>query len=132
MGLHFLVLEVLAGMFLEAIALTFWFAQGLDLLMYIGLSCLVVEIFLLQEWRICYNFYGSRKCTLKTKYDRIYKRGRFKASETLLGIETQNATPQPFMLKRFKASETLLGIETSRSIFQKFKIAFASKPLKPF
>ena len=79
MGLHFLVLQVLAGMFLEAIALTFWFAQGLNLLMYIGLSCLVAEIFLLQEWQICYNSYGSRKCTLKTKYDRIYKRGRLQS-----------------------------------------------------
>jgi hypothetical protein len=79
MGLHFLVSQVLAGMFLEAIALTFWFAQGLDLLMYIGLSCLVAKIFLIQEWRICYNFRGSRKCTLKTKYDIVYRRGRLQS-----------------------------------------------------
>lgn len=79
MGLHFLVLEVLAGIFLEAIALPFRFAQVLDLLINIGLSCLVVEIFLRQEWLICYNFCGSRKCTLKTKYDIVYRRGRLQS-----------------------------------------------------
>ena len=79
MGLHFLVLEVLAGIFLEAIAWLFRFAQVLDLLMYMGLLCLVVEIFLRQGWLICYNFCGSRKCTLKTKYDRTYKVGRIQS-----------------------------------------------------
>jgi len=79
MGLHFLVLQVLAGIFLEAIALPSRFAQVLDLLMYIGLLCLVVETCLRQEWRICYNFCGSRKCTLKTKYDIVYRRGRLQS-----------------------------------------------------
>jgi len=38
----------------------------------------------------------------------------FKASETLLGIETtQTAMLKPILLS-FKASETLLGIETNR------------------
>jgi len=75
MGLHFLVLQVLAGIFLEAIARLFRFAQVLDLLINIGLLCLVVEIFLRQGWLICYSFCGSRKCTLKTKYDIVYGRG---------------------------------------------------------
>ena len=36
----------------------------------------------------------------------------FKASETLLGIETLGAKPYDYQAKGFKASETLLGIET--------------------
>ena len=36
----------------------------------------------------------------------------FKASETLLGIETRIATFWMCDRRRFKASETLLGIET--------------------
>ena len=36
----------------------------------------------------------------------------FKASETLLGIETTLATIANFDSPSFKASETLLGIET--------------------
>ncbi len=43
--------------------------------------------------------------------------GGFKASETLLGIETQRQDVAPNMVKLgFKASETLLGIETNASI----------------
>ena len=38
----------------------------------------------------------------------------FKASETLLGIETAIAFNKFSSRIRFKASETLLGIETSR------------------
>ena len=37
----------------------------------------------------------------------------FKASETLLGIETSDTTPSLLKAFRFKASETLLGIETT-------------------
>ena len=37
----------------------------------------------------------------------------FKASETLLGIETSCLTPSQSQLQSFKASETLLGIETN-------------------
>ncbi len=37
---------------------------------------------------------------------------RFKASETLLGIETDGTLPQNGWDSGFKASETLLGIET--------------------
>ena len=38
---------------------------------------------------------------------------RFKASETLLGIETLDINMQAKYLDCFKASETLLGIETN-------------------
>jgi argininosuccinate lyase len=38
---------------------------------------------------------------------------RFKASETLLGIETILINSAIALNKRFKASETLLGIETA-------------------
>ncbi len=41
-----------------------------------------------------------------------YKFFRFKASETLLGIETQSELQIHQERLRFKASETLLGIET--------------------
>ena len=37
---------------------------------------------------------------------------RFKASETLLGIETQSLYCRLLSAQGFKASETLLGIET--------------------
>ena len=39
---------------------------------------------------------------------------RFKASETLLGIETQHDVIRKYNKLGFKASETLLGIETAR------------------
>ena len=42
---------------------------------------------------------------------------RFKASETLLGIETHSHQPQTLALMGFKASETLLGIETEPIVF---------------
>ncbi len=57
---------------------------------------------------------------------------RFKASETLLGIETVC----PYNLyenhRRFKASETLLGIETVLDCSNQAAPAKDSKPLKPF
>ncbi len=56
----------------------------------------------------------------------------FKASETLLGIETCDA---PMYLEvvpaRFKASETLLGIETDFQL-ELGDVTNDSKPLKPF
>ncbi len=56
----------------------------------------------------------------------------FKASETLLGIETGIDTKvSQYDLKGFKASETLLGIETYQNN-QKVSDQYASKPLKPF
>ena len=55
----------------------------------------------------------------------------FKASETLLGIETLKAAIAPLLANSFKASETLLGIETQ--IITHYRHPFgASKPLKPF
>ena len=57
---------------------------------------------------------------------------RFKASETLLGIETQiRYNPVPNQVLRFKASETLLGIETFVGCAAGVDSS-ASKPLKPF
>ena len=41
-----------------------------------------------------------------------FKLERFKASETLLGIETEFLSASGRLLFGFKASETLLGIET--------------------
>ena len=43
----------------------------------------------------------------------------FKASETLLGIETRGHQRSPIIGNawRFKASETLLGIETKTDVF---------------
>ena len=55
----------------------------------------------------------------------------FKASETLLGIETGFVNCADCPKWRFKASETLLGIETAVNKIQQDAI-FASKPLKPF
>ena len=56
----------------------------------------------------------------------------FKASETLLGIET--FLPPPWLPRGlgFKASETLLGIETNQAANLVCIEYAASKPLKPF
>ena len=59
-------------------------------------------------------------------------RARFKASETLLGIETQMRRAQKEWTEGFKASETLLGIETSIIRLRTGEQEPASKPLKPF
>ncbi len=80
----------------------------------------------------------------------------FKASETLLGIETSNPSDRYFALVKlqslwnpfrdwngvlfyrfpslhcFKASETLLGIETKSNGLRTIRLCAASKPLKPF
>ena len=55
----------------------------------------------------------------------------FKASETLLGIETQAIPYTQIADIRFKASETLLGIETWEwsGVEEGWE---DSKPLKPF
>ena len=55
----------------------------------------------------------------------------FKASETLLGIETIRAILNYYRDLRFKASETLLGIET-QALDHVHRLEAASKPLKPF
>ena len=55
----------------------------------------------------------------------------FKASKTLLGIETLALIKSNSTLKRFKASKTLLGIETGGWVVG-FVGRWASKPLKPF
>ena len=55
----------------------------------------------------------------------------FKASETLLGIETKLRLHFGRITRSFKASETLLGIETCDDSVV-YSERFASKPLKPF
>ncbi len=55
----------------------------------------------------------------------------FKASETLLGIETDLVEMLDYIEIRFKASETLLGIETYLYHLSCRTIE-DSKPLKPF
>jgi len=66
------------------------------------------------------------------EFDEISKmRGSFKASETLLGIETIKSRSIFSPNLCFKASETLLGIETNIDITSLIKFS-ASKPLKPF
>ncbi len=57
---------------------------------------------------------------------------RFKASETLLGIETKMLKFQCRDRRGFKASETLLGIETVLPVEIRDRMKEASKPLKPF
>ena len=66
----------------------------------------------------------------KISLQKIYR--SFKASETLLGIETNLARCQAVRVARFKASETLLGIETEKDLNFFGLVAIASKPLKPF
>ena len=59
----------------------------------------------------------------------------FKASETLLGIETRYdpSYEKGYQNGGFKASETLLGIETlSLQRDRLARLSDASKPLKPF
>ncbi|GBO55268.1 hypothetical protein APA_3318 [Pseudanabaena sp. lw0831] len=62
-----------------AIGLVDRFAQVLNVLIYIGLLCLLQCLRSLQQAYICYNSYDSRKCTLKTKYDILSKRGRIQS-----------------------------------------------------
>ena len=61
----------------------------------------------------------------------VQRTHRFKASETLLGIETYGDRFGLILGVRFKASETLLGIETM-FISPMMIFSRASKPLKPF
>ena len=64
--------------------------------------------------------------------DELAHRG-FKASETLLGIETCCVAATSCAGMRFKASETLLGIETYDEPYDEpIELEAASKPLKPF
>ena len=46
----------------------------------------------------------------------------FKASETLLGIETSHFAARVPTHKGFKASETLLGIETFMHLFERLEL----------
>ncbi len=66
--------------------------------------------------RICTICFKASETLLgiETQVSSIHHRYwfRFKASETLLGIETHPEIRKPHQYFRFKASETLLGIET--------------------
>ena len=73
------ILQVLAGMFLRAIVRVVRFAQVWNVLVNIVLYWLVEVVKSVQQVQICYNLYASRKCTLKTKYDMLYKRGRIQS-----------------------------------------------------
>ena len=81
-------LEVFAGIYLGAIEMGFRFAQVLNVLVCLAFMCLLQVLRSRDHDKICYNSHGSRKCTLKTKYVILLKRGplcsrlRFKASET--------------------------------------------------
>ena len=78
-SMRFSVLQVLADMFLEAIALTIRFAQVWNALINIGFHRLSKVLQLVDQAQICYNFRGSRKCALKTKYDIVCKRERLQS-----------------------------------------------------
>ena len=87
-SMQLVALWLLSGMDLDAIVRIIWFAQVLSDLLYLGFQCLLQDLISLQAVLICYNWFHSRKCTLKIKYNAPYEIGRFKASKTLLGIET--------------------------------------------
>ncbi len=74
--MHFLGLQVSAGMCLRAIDFVFRFAQVLYALIYIGFQLLPQGLEWLRQAQICYNLCGSRKCTLKTKYAILLKSER--------------------------------------------------------
>ncbi len=74
--MQLVVLQVLTGMNLDAIAPIVWFAQVLSALLYLGFQCSRQDLNSLQSAQICYNCDRSRKCTLKTKYDIVSKRWR--------------------------------------------------------
>ncbi len=57
---------------------------------------------------------------------------RFKASKTLLGIETILSQAAGGRAVRFKASKTLLGIETHQRQKISQQMSKDSKPPKPF
>ena len=102
-------------MFLRAIALTIRFAQVWNALINMGFQWLMQVVKSVQEVRICYNACASRKCTLKTKYGMLYKRGRL---QNLWNPFRDWNIPRPYATLTFagspgyKTSETLLGIET--------------------
>ncbi len=78
-SMRFSVLQVLAGMFLEAIGRVIWFAQVWNVLINMSFHLLAQVIKSVEQVQICYNFRGSRKCTLKTKYDMLFKRERLQS-----------------------------------------------------
>ena len=111
--MQFSVLQVLADMFLRAIALTIRFAQVWNALINMGFQWLMQVVKSVQEVRICYNACASRKCTLKTKYGMLYKRGRLQ--NLWNPFRDWNKLIVPWAINkpdRYKTSETLLGIET--------------------
>jgi len=73
------ILQVLLGMFLRAIGQVFRFAQVWNALLNMALCWLVQVVKSVQQVQICYNLYASRKCTLKTKYDILHKRGEIQS-----------------------------------------------------
>ena len=77
-----------------------------------------------RDWNLSQQSIGIRAIATKC----------FKASETLLGIETDLQTKSVIaaMFAGFKASETLLGIETVVTTPYDPRTFAASKPLKPF
>ena len=77
--MQFSVLQVLADIFLRAIGRFIWFAQVWNALINIGFHRLFKVLQLVDQAQICYNFYRSRKCTLKTKYDIVCKRERLQS-----------------------------------------------------
>ena len=77
--MQFIVLQVLADMFLEAIGRVDRFAQVWNVLVNIAFYWLVQVVRPVRQVQICYNLYASRKCTLKTKYDILYERGRLQS-----------------------------------------------------
>ena len=77
--MQLVVLQVLASMALDAIARIVWFAQVMSALLYLGFQCLLQDLNSLQVVQICYNYYDSRKCTLKIKYNILLKRGRLQS-----------------------------------------------------
>ena len=98
-----------------------------------------------RDWNVCGGYYAVTRAVgmgfkasetllgIETKQlaDLTEQYNRFKASETLLGIETLLRNIHQSRLKSFKASETLLGIETCTDNFSD-RYTTASKPLKPF
>lgn len=78
-SMQFGILQVLVGMFLRAIGRVGRFAQVWNVLVNIVLYWLVEVVKPVQQVPICYNLYASRKCTLKTKYDILHKRGRLQS-----------------------------------------------------
>ena len=77
--MRFWGLQVFAGMLLAAIDWVARFAQVLCALLCLGFRWLSLSMILLKLRQVCYNCDRSRICTLKTKYDIFFKRGRLQS-----------------------------------------------------